>query len=260
MNKRILIYLLNKYIDIFLNGELTLDKCTKIFNERLHLPLDDNIVLYEEAKLLCRIYENISYYDIDQFLFSFKETLYRISENDKKMNRNFNILISYLDDITNNLSSRIKTEIDFHIYTMLKEYILYESLDAEKNKKLILVNKVNPIILFSLDIAENCFYKQESVNLDSKENLRDEISKSNYSKSRNIEKIIYDTIFKNFSKDEFKAFFNIIITIIREINNNKLEDLYTTRYNEILKNCSRKWSNQSSEEPILLFSNSDINY
>lgn len=46
MNKRVLINMLNKYINLFLDGSLTLDECIKVFDKRQFLPLDDNVVLY----------------------------------------------------------------------------------------------------------------------------------------------------------------------------------------------------------------------
>lgn len=256
MNKRVWIYLLNKYINLFLDDNLRLDECVKVFDERPFLSLDDNVVLYEEVKLLCSIYESVTYYDIEEFVFNFSQTLDNISINNKNMFRIFKILIAYLGDITNNLSKRVKTEVDAHIYTMLKEYLLYEDLNVEKTKQLLNRNTINPVNLFSLDIAESGLYEQDSIFLDSKDNLRDSISKSNYNRTRNMEKFICNTICKNYSEDEFKSFFDILISIIKEINNYKLEDLYKTRYNEILKNCNKKWSNQLPKESLLLLLNS----
>lgn len=88
--------------------------------------------------------------------------------------------------------------------------------------------------------------------MDNKENLRDLISKNDYKRKNNMENILCNTICKNFNEDEFKSFFDSIIFIIEENGNNRLKDLYLSRYYEILKICNKTWKNKLHTEPLLL--------
>lgn len=251
MNKMICIYMLNIYISLFMDGSLTLDKCIKIFNERPFLHLDDNAVIYEQTKLLCSIYKRVTYYEIGEFIFNFSKVLDNISD-DEVMHSTFGILTSYLGEITNNLPERIKTEVDSHIYAILNEYLLYGDLNEDNIKKLLIRNTISPEILFNLDIAESGLYKQDSIFLDSEENLRDIISKSNYNRKKSMEKAVCSTVCKNFSEDEFKSFYDTIMLVICDIGNKNLRDLYLSRYSDILKICNKFWKKQTNADTLLL--------
>ena len=206
MNKRIQLYLIEKFLNLYLNKQLTEENCQKVLDEKPFLALDDDMICYEETALLCKLFNCFPYYSLKQNLKEFSQALKNIHYHEKTtLSFILPITAAYLEDFYFTIEQRIKTELDHHIYHYIKLYSFIGEIGSNIIKKTILHNMSKPETFFSLNTAENALYNQEVIfdNGENVEELREKVSKNNYFKKTNTEGFLVKAIEKNLKEEEF---------------------------------------------------------
>lgn len=217
MNKVKLLNIMQELISLYLRGELSEDAYEKIII-KFDLPnITENIIAYRETEFLCFIFENIPYYQVLYSISSFLDVLKTFNPLDKNANILFGLIESYMIDLLPCIIKRTNMETQTHIQRLLQDYYQNDKLDPARTINLLKRNMIDPPILTSMDTVDFFSYEQLSLDAAGEEKivLREEISKSNFDKSYDVEKSLKRLITNYYNEDSLANFREELLLILK---------------------------------------------
>lgn len=249
MNRVVLIKIIEDIVKLHLQNNLTIEEFTKVIDKHKGISINDDKIVYEEAKFTSFLFQNIPYYKILITFINIIANLHRLEVNPEQKCI-ISLVEGYLSELTPTLNNRITTEYYAHIMELL--FIFYQERSFENHNiadKLI-KNAIAPDILTSMDTANQIKYHQETIEaFQIKEiTLREKISRSNYNHKNRLDNRIIKMLTKYYNEPLYQEFLTSLNTFL-ERNAGKVADFYFIKddlnyyLNSFFKRIIEEWLN-----------------
>lgn len=241
---------------LYIKGELNEENLLNLINNIRKENEEKDEAIWEETLLIKKLFEIKKYYEVEDFIKEFSDFLNNMSYQRKGDTMLIN---ASLESIEKKLHYRVSTQIDFHIFELLKlNYI--KGLNTY-NIKILFKNSDFTDKIIGIDVASNYAYKQMSfVSMEDTE-LREELSKENFSVKEKIQKNIKSIINSYYDIKSLKDFANSLNSCLKNIKLNKKERnflLYTMnlKMSYYTKIARKTWKskNKKREKAIKAYS------
>lgn len=240
-------------MELYLQNSLNEQSLTDIINKIRLEKSFKNEDIYQETKVIKYLFSIKKYYEIERFCDEFIAFIFNIPCTSKKTQADIGIIAETLEKINEKIKFRIHSQVDIHIYALLKlNYI--EGLN-NNIISIILENSSYMNNAIGIDLAESYAYEQYSFfdnfynSNDESDEPREILSKNNEEIKSNIQETINFLIAKYYSETTLKNFRNSLDKILENINL-KTEDkrvisyLFSLKMQYYFKQARKNWSNK----------------
>lgn len=209
-------------MELYLKNSLDEQSLTDIIDRVCLEKTFKNEDIYQETQLIKYLFTIKKYYEIEKFCDEFIAFIFKIPCNSKKTQADIGLIAETLEKINEKIKFRIHSQVDIHIYTLLKlNYI--EGLN-DNNISFILENSSYIDNAIGIDLAESFACEQYSF-FDNSYNLADQsdepreiLSKHNQKIKSIIQETINFLITEYYSTTTLKRFINSFNQILENIN------------------------------------------
>lgn len=242
-------------IDFYLKGSLNEETLTDIISKIRLEKTFKNEDIYQETKIIKYLFSIKSYYEIENFCDEFIAFIFNMSCTSKKTQADIGLIVESLERIKEKINYRVHSQVDIHIYTLLKlNYI--EGLN-NKNISIILKNSSYIDNAIGIDLAESFACEQYSffdkyILNNEKDEPREILSKNNEEIKCNIQEEINSLITEYYSESTLKKFINTLNKILGNINQkteNKrvISYLFNLKMQYYFKQARKKWQKKNNK-------------
>lgn len=220
MNRLILLEILKQIILLRLKENITLENYRRVIEKAPKIEIDDNLIAYKETEILYTLFQSVPYYQVNLFLDDLLLNLDQLKEEKQTTC----LLEGIISSILPSLKARMSTELNAHIYELIKSFYQSNHLNDEKIIEQLQKNLYSPDHLTGWDIAtfEQLYFFKE-------ENLREKISRTNYYRKHKSEDLVVSSMIKYFSTIEnaelFATAVNDLFSTPKVKDNKKLSPL-----------------------------------
>ncbi|MCH5166847.1 MAG: hypothetical protein J1F35_03050 [Erysipelotrichales bacterium] len=260
MNRLMLFYILNNVIENYTNEEdISAATFKKIVDSNTFEEYDEDKCAYTESLIMAKIFSKIPYYKVTSTLAFISKKLVRNCQALDRYNILSKICVGCLEDIMPSIKRRVETESMEHVLELCYYYYQNGSFDNYKIKERLIKNICDPVSLFGTSVVENLNYSQNILfsQKETKDNLRDDISKSNAHYTRDVTVALRDKIVRCFDINTFEKFAEDIKVLICESDIEDKELLLET-INSIIQKLYifsiSKWEDQVEDNYQLTLS------
>lgn len=239
-------------MELYLKCSLDEKSLTNIINKvRLEKEFK-NEDIYQETKVIKYLFSITKYYEIEEFCDKFIVFIFNMPCTSKKTQADISLIAQSLERLNEKLAFRIHSQVDIHIYTLLKlNYI--EGLN-DKNISVILENSSYMDDAIGIDIAESNTYEQYSFfdELDNDNDSREVLSKNNEEIKSNIQAAINSLLSKYYNTTTLKKFidsFNKLLNDIdlKEEDKRVISYLFNLKMKYYSKQARKNWQNNNKK-------------
>lgn len=237
-------------MEFYLKGSLDEQRLTNIINKvRLEKEFK-NEDIYQETLLIKYLFSAMKYYEIEEFCDKFIVFIFNMPCTSKKTQADINLMVNSLEELREKINFRIHSQVDIHIYTLLKlNYI--ESLN-DKNISVIFDNSSYMDDAIGIDIAQSNTYEQYSFFDDLYDDTREVLSKHNEEIKSNIQSTINSLLSKYYDDATLKKFidsFNKLLNNIdlKEKDKKVISYLFNLKMKYYFKKARKNWQNNKKK-------------
>lgn len=218
MNRMVLTKLLKDIINLYIENKFTYVYIIDVFSKMQIEEYDEDQNAYYQAEVMRMIFEHIPYYRVLKELSDLGDYLIEVTKSNRAFKSTAVVLANgCLGDMIPDIKRRVLTETMTHITELLYIYN-HNELTKELVINRLTKNMYNPILLTSMDTAENINYEQTTLpGLENKHvALRDTISRSNSNRKDRIRRNMEDYTIANFDEKNLEDFYTKVINFIEE--------------------------------------------
>lgn len=243
-------------MELYLKNSLDEQSLKNIINRVCLEKTFKNEDIYQETKVIKYLFSIKKYYEIEKFCDEFIAFIFKIPCNSKKTQADIGLIAETLEKINEKIKFRIHSQVDIHIYTLLKLNYIEELNDNIIS--IILENSSYMDNAIGIDLAESYAYEQYSFfdnsykSNDESDQPREILSKNNEEIKSNIKEKINSLIVEYYNATTLKKFINSFNQILENINL-KIEDkriisyLFNLKMQYYFKQARKNWSNKKKE-------------
>ncbi len=253
MNRLMISRLLYRIVTLYKDNTLTETSCLLEIGNLEYEAYDEEKQAYVQTKFIYFLFANFPYYQILDHLNGMTEIVLKAAKKSYHYYALVKLFKGCLEDILPTIKRRIQTEVMLHLLDYMRINTLENQLTETDIVKNIEKNLCDPIILTSMDIADNYFYSQSTlpgIKIDQK-SLREQISKANTGRKMKATDALQNWTNRSYNEQSLEAFMSKFYKILGSIPlpykesciklmSSALDDLYTHSVIEWSKNKEKE--------------------
>lgn len=258
MNKLKLIEMIKQLIQLYKQGLLTASSFQKVEEDILTPSLNEDFLSYKETEFICFIFREFPYYQVLPKISDICTQLNTIAHENPKTNKNatISLIVAYFSELFINISARVNTEINVHIFELIHYFYHHRILDCKKTITSLKRNSCSPESLTGLLVANQIQFEQITILgfENPKGELREKISRSNYKKRSSIENNVQKNITKFYDEDSFEKFLISLNTCFDTYHQEQpkdcelLKDEILMQLNKFYQQAKKSWNGKKDSK------------
>lgn len=200
----------------------------------------EDMEVYTKSLVICFLFENLSYYAIEDYVMTFGTNIISICNSRDWYNGLSRVISASLEDLSVEIGRRVEIEVLVHLFDLLEIYLKRPELFEESIKKNITKNICEVKTVATMDAAEEFKYEQITIDgittKNKKEKASEKFSRTNFYRKDNIKKNIRKYIINNYDEEMFTRFIDEFNRSLDQLDISKfsLEEI-KSRYKEVIE-------------------------